>query len=38
MVDLRQPDLDEIEAVAELAAIGVDLDDRQIWIWRKFID
>ena len=38
MVGLREPDWEEIEEAVSMMEIGVDLDDRQLWIIRSFVD
>ena len=36
MLGIDEPTKEEIEGVFETIQMGLELDDRQIWIWRNY--
>ena len=37
MLSVREPDDEEIQEVVEAIQLELELDDRQIWIWRNYL-
>jgi hypothetical protein len=38
MLGIRKLDIEEIVKVLDMVRLGKELDDREIWIWREFLE
>jgi hypothetical protein len=37
-MEFREPDWEEMMDITGMIELGMELDDRQLWIWRNYMD